>query len=85
MNTGHNVILDTSALIDFEQLDGRRVAQHVDCDYADLRPGITSITLAELAAGPHATTDPAAHSLPVITRNPHDFAGLEKHVTIVPA
>lgn len=43
-------LVDTSVIIDMEQLDP-----------ADL-PGeiaISAITLAELAAGPHATTDPA--------------------------
>lgn len=45
MSTGHNVILDTSALIDFEELDGKEVAAHAGCNYAELAPGITSITL----------------------------------------
>jgi hypothetical protein len=57
-----NVLLDTSAVIDFEGLDGRAVAAQVTCDYAALAPGIRAITLAELAAGPHATADPRALS-----------------------
>ena len=55
-----NVLFDTSAVIDFEGLDGRAVAAQVSCDYADLAPGIRAIPLAELAAGPHATADPRA-------------------------
>lgn len=43
-------LLDTSVVIDLDRIDP-----------ADLpiEMGITSITLAELAAGPHATSDPA--------------------------
>jgi hypothetical protein len=58
--TSPNVLLDTSPVIDFEGLDGRAVAAQVPCDYADLASGIRAITLAELAAGPHATADPRA-------------------------
>jgi len=137
---GHNVLLDTSAVIDLGQISGEDVAAKVGCDVADLRPGISSITLAELAAGPHATADPAtravrqarlqwaestfdplpfdsdaaraygviyasvlamgrkprkrladlliasvaaANGLPLVTRNPHDFAGLESQVSVI--
>jgi hypothetical protein len=40
--TSPNVLLDTSAVIDFEGLDGRAVAAQVPCDYADLALGIRS-------------------------------------------
>lgn len=142
MRTSPNVLLDTSAVIDLEKLDGRAVADHVGCDYADLAPGISAITLAELAAGPHATTDAeeraarqarlqwveatfdplpfdsdaaraygliynsvlaagrkpgkrladlliaavaSAHGLPIVTRNPDDFASLDEQITVVTA
>lgn len=62
MRTGPNILLDTSAVIDFEELDGQAIAARVQCDYADLAPGISSVTLAELAAGPHATADPRARA-----------------------
>jgi hypothetical protein len=58
--TSPNVLFDTSAVIDFEGLDGHAVAAPVPCDYTDLTPGIRAITLAELAVGPHATADPRA-------------------------
>jgi predicted nucleic acid-binding protein len=137
-----NVLLDTSAVIDFEKLDGLAVAAQIQCDYADLAPGISAVTLAELAAGPHATADPdaratrqarlqwvestfdplpfeseaaraygliyrsvlvagrkprkrladlliaavaVAHGLPLVTRNPDDFAGLDKQITVISA
>jgi predicted nucleic acid-binding protein len=137
-----NVLLDTSAAIDFEALDGRAVAARIQCGYADLAPGISAVTLAELAAGPHATADPyaratrqarlqwaestfeplpfdseaaraygliyssvlaagrkprkrladlliaaiaAAHGLPLVTRNPDDFVGLDTQITVVSA
>jgi predicted nucleic acid-binding protein len=136
----HNVILDTSAVIDLRQISGAAVAAEIGCEVADLRPGISSITLAELTAGPHAATDPAAraarqallqwaestfdplpfdndaaraygviyaavivtgrkprkrfadlliaavaaaNNLPLVTRNPDDFAGLSAHVAVV--
>ena len=43
-------LLDTSAIIDLESLD---------VDALPIEAAISSITLAELAAGPHATDDPA--------------------------
>jgi len=124
-------VLDTSVVIDLE---------HVQDDELPERAAITSITLAELAAGPHATDDPiqravrqerlqwveatfdaldfdvpaarsygrvfalvratgrqprrrvadlliasiaAAHPLPLYTRNPDDFAGLETVLSII--
>jgi predicted nucleic acid-binding protein len=46
-------ILDTSVVIDLERLD----PEHLPIEIA-----ITAITMAELAAGPHATADPAERS-----------------------
>ena len=43
-------ILDTSVVIDFEHIDPSRLPIEV---------AISAITMAELAAGPHATPDPA--------------------------
>ena len=43
-------LLDTSVIIDLESLD---------VDALPIEAAISSITLAELAAGPHATDDPA--------------------------
>lgn len=43
-------ILDTSVVIDLEQVDPFKLPVEV---------AVTAITMAELAAGPHATTDPA--------------------------
>jgi len=60
---GHNVLLDTSAVIDLAEINGEDVAAKVGCGIADLRPGISSVTLAELAAGPHATDDPAVRAV----------------------
>jgi len=42
-------ILDTSVVIDLEHIDLSRMPRNV---------AVTSITMAELAAGPHATADP---------------------------
>jgi len=42
-------ILDTSVVIDLEQIDSARLPADV---------AISTVTLAELAAGPHATADP---------------------------
>ena len=125
-------ILDTSVVIDLERLDASELPREV---------AVTSITMAELAAGPHATSDAgerarrqdrlqraeaafdpipfdaaaaraygriyaavvargrkarasravdlliaavaAAAGLPLCTRNPDDFAGLDDLVTIV--
>lgn len=125
-------VLDTSVVIDLEQIDTFRLPLEV---------AVTAITMAELAAGPHATTDPAerarrqdrlqraeaafdalpfdtaaaraygliyaavasqgrkargaravdlliaavvaASGVPLITRNPQDFIGLENIVTVV--
>jgi predicted nucleic acid-binding protein len=125
-------ILDTSVVIDLERLDASRLPREV---------AVTSITMAELAAGPHATPDTAerarrqdrlqraeaafdpipfdaaaaraygriyaavaahgrtargaravdvliaavaaAADLPLCTRNPDDFSGLEDLVTVV--
>lgn len=125
-------ILDTSVVIDLERLDASQLPRQV---------AVTSITMAELAAGPHATDDVAerarrqdrlqraeaafdpipfdaaaaraygriyasvaargrkargaravdlliaavavAADLPLCTRNPDDFAGLEHLVTVV--
>jgi predicted nucleic acid-binding protein len=43
-------LIDTSVLIDFPDVDAERLPLEI---------AISAITLAELAAGPHATTDPA--------------------------
>ena len=43
-------ILDTSVVIDLEQMEAASLPREV---------AVTSITMAELAAGPHATTDDA--------------------------
>lgn len=125
-------ILDTSVVIDLERIDASALPREV---------AVTSITMAELAAGPHATSDAAerarrqdrlqraeaafdpipfdaaaaraygriyasvaargrkargaravdlliaavaaATQLPLCTRNPDDFAGLEDIVTVV--
>jgi len=142
VSIGHNVLLDTSAVIDLERINGKDVAAEIGCDLADLHPGISSVTLAELAAGPHATSDPAARAvrqarlqwaestfdplpfdadaaraygviyvlvtamgrnprrrladlliasvavangLPLVTRNPDDFAGLDSQVNVISA
>jgi predicted nucleic acid-binding protein len=125
-------ILDTSVVIDLERLDASELPREV---------AVTSITMAELAAGPHATSDAAerarrqdrlqraeaafdplpfdaaaaraygriyaavvargrkargaravdlliaavaaAAELPLCTRNPDDFSGLDDLVTVV--
>ncbi|MFM8856064.1 MAG: type II toxin-antitoxin system VapC family toxin [Actinomycetota bacterium] len=125
-------ILDTSVVIDLEHIDLSRMPRSV---------AVTSITMAELAAGPHATADPnerarrqdrlqraeaafdpipfdadaaraygriyaavvargrkargaravdlliaavaASTNLPLCTRNPSDFDGLDDIVTVV--
>jgi len=46
-------ILDTSVIIDFEDLEASQLPLEV---------AITSITMAELSAGPHATDDPEERS-----------------------
>ena len=43
-------LIDTSVVIDLESLDAERLPREV---------AVSAITMAELAAGPHATTDPA--------------------------
>jgi predicted nucleic acid-binding protein len=63
VNRGHNVLLDTSAVIDLPEIKGDDVAARAGCQVADLRPGITSITLAKLTAGPHATANPAVRAV----------------------
>ncbi|GAA0820909.1 type II toxin-antitoxin system VapC family toxin [Streptosporangium amethystogenes subsp. fukuiense] len=142
MSVPHNVLLDTSAIIDLEKLDEKHLARSLDCQPSDLRPAISSISMAELAAGPHAaktadaravrqamlqwaesTFDPipfdtdaarsygiiyalvldlgrhprkrladlliasvaAANGLPLVTRNPDDFIGLESQVQVITA
>ncbi len=46
-------VLDTSALVDLEELDPLRLPIEV---------AVTAITMAELAAGPHASADPHERS-----------------------
>jgi predicted nucleic acid-binding protein len=134
--------LDTSAVIDLGQLDENHMANVLGCKPQDLCPAISSITMAELAAGPHAAKtsddravrqarlqwaesafDPipfdtdaarsygiiyalvldlgrqprkrladlliasvaAANGLPLVTRNPEDFAGLESQLRLIHA
>jgi predicted nucleic acid-binding protein len=124
-------ILDTSVLIDLPNITG---------EFLPAESAITAVTLAELAAGPHATADPiqrairqerlqwaeatfdalpfdvaaarsygrvyaliraarrqprgrladlliasiaTANRLPIYTRNPTDFAGLESLITVI--
>lgn len=43
-------LIDTSVVIDFDRFDPQQLPSEL---------AISTITLAELAAGPHATTDPA--------------------------
>ena len=43
-------VIDTSVVIDLESIDASALPREV---------AISSVTLAELAAGPHATDDPA--------------------------
>ena len=45
----HRGILDTSVVIDLEHVDLAELPREI---------GISAVTMAELAAGPHATTDP---------------------------
>jgi predicted nucleic acid-binding protein len=135
-----DAVLDTSVIIDFELIDPIAVAATCGRDAADFRPAISTITLAELASGPHTTTDPTeravrqtrlqwaethftplwldedaarsyglmaalevacgrkprkriadlliaatahSHGLPLLTRNPADFAGIGAHVHII--
>lgn len=124
-------LLDTSAVIDLDRIDPEELP---------LTVGVSAITMAELAAAPAASTDPAerarrqdrlqraeaafeplpfgsdaaraygrvhsavlatgrqprrrfadlliaatavAEGLPLVTRNPQDFAGLEELVTVI--
>jgi hypothetical protein len=46
-------VLDTSVVIDLDELDDSDLPAEI---------AITAVTMAELAAGPHATTDPAERS-----------------------
>jgi predicted nucleic acid-binding protein len=43
-------VIDTSVVIDFPEIELERLPEEI---------AISALTLAELAAGPHATTDPA--------------------------
>jgi predicted nucleic acid-binding protein len=47
-------LLDTSVIIDLDQLDSRDLP---------VEPCVSAITMAELAAGPHATADPEKRAL----------------------
>lgn len=46
-------MIDTSVVIDLEHLDAGRLPREI---------AVSAITMAELAAGPHATSDPAERS-----------------------
>jgi predicted nucleic acid-binding protein len=133
-------LLDTSVVIDLESIGDQQVAAALGVDVSEFRPGISTVTLAELAAGPHATDDPAeravrqarlqwaeavfeplgfdedaaraygvvyalvraegrkargrladlliasialANGLPLLTRNPKDFVGVDNRVRVI--
>ena len=74
-------LLDTSVVIDHDVIDAALLPDE---------SAISAVTLAELAAGPHATRDPlpfdaeaARACLPVYTRNPSDFDALKSIIKIV--
>ena len=68
-------LLDTSVVIELERLDAASLPDEL---------AVSTITLAELAAGPHAATDVALSSeIPLYTLNPDDFAGLAELLEIV--
>jgi predicted nucleic acid-binding protein len=56
-------LLDTSVVIDLESIGDQQVAATLGVDISEFRPGISTVTLAELAAGPHATNDPAERAV----------------------
>ncbi|MGH9057098.1 MAG: hypothetical protein ACRDYY_14735, partial [Acidimicrobiales bacterium] len=68
-------LVDTSVVIDFEQLD----AQQLPIELA-----VSAITMAELAAGPPCDGGPrGTGTSPIDTRNPEDFRGLRDLVRVV--
>lgn len=96
-------LLDTSVLIDHASIEAGSLPDEA---------AIAAVSLAELAAGPHATDDPderarrqdrlqwasstwdslpfdadaataVANGLPLYTRNPADFAGLDHLLRII--
>lgn len=93
-------VLDTSALIDHDQ---------IAADQLPDESAITAVTLAELAAVPHVygrvfaaaraagqsstarfadlliASAAASHGLPLYTRNPSDFAALKRNLKVVKA
>lgn len=127
MSDGSNALLDTSVVIDFAKISGEAVAKQLGCDVADLRPAVSSITMAEravrqarlqwaesafrpltfdLAAARYygliyalvlkqgrkpgkrladllIASVSAANRLPLVTRNPDDFVGLENAVNVI--
>lgn len=65
-------ILDTSVLIELARIDQ---------EFLPDQAAITSVTLAELAAGPHRAVNPLERSSRQ-ERNPTDFAGLEPTIVL---
>lgn len=66
-------ILDTSVLIELARIDQ---------EFLPDQAAITSVTLAELAAGPHRAVNPLERSSRQERRNPTDFAGLEPTIVL---
>lgn len=89
-------LLDTSVIIDLDRIDSDRLPEEST---------IAAVTLAELAASPHAArmygrvfaagrtarsrladlliaSTAASNGLPLYTRNPNDFTGLERLLTV---
>lgn len=66
-------ILDTSVLIDLRKLDATLLPEE---------PAITAVTLAELSDLMIAATA-SILGLPLYTRNPRDFAGLESMLVVI--
>jgi hypothetical protein len=59
----YTALLDTSVVIDLEDIEDDRIAAVLGGDIGELQPAISAVTLAELAAGPHATEDPAERAV----------------------
>lgn len=51
-------LLDTSVVVDLDRIADDEITTAIGVDAAELRPAVSVITMAELAAGPHATSDP---------------------------
>jgi predicted nucleic acid-binding protein len=59
----YTALLDTSVVIDLEHIGDERITAALGGDIGELQPAISAVTLAELAAGPHATEDPAERAV----------------------